>query len=65
MIDVVPKGLSLEAVEVWFQDEARVGQRGTVTRMWAPKGSRPRVFVNSNLKPLMCLGQYALQMAKL
>lgn len=44
MIDVVPKDLSLEAVEAWFQDEARVGQRGTVTRMWAPKGSRPRVI---------------------
>ena len=44
MIDVVPKGLSLEAVEVWFQDEARVGQRGAVTRMWAPKESRPRVI---------------------
>lgn len=43
-MDVVPDNLGLEAVEVWFQDEARVGQRGTVTRMWAPKGSRPRVI---------------------
>lgn len=40
----VPKGFDLEAVEVWLQDEARVGQRGTVTRMWSPKGSRPRVI---------------------
>lgn len=40
----MPDGLGLEAVEVWFQDEARVGQRGTLTRMWAPKGSRPRVI---------------------
>jgi hypothetical protein len=22
-------------VEVWFQDEARVGQQGTLTRIWA------------------------------
>lgn len=43
MIGVVPDGLGLEVVEVWFQDEARVGQRGTLTRTWAPKGSRPRV----------------------
>ena len=35
---VVPDDLSVERVEVWFQDEARVGQRGTVTRIWAPKG---------------------------
>lgn len=40
----MPDGVGLEAVEVWFQDEARVGQRGTLTRMWAPKGSRPRVI---------------------
>lgn len=30
-------------VEIWFQDEARIGQRGTVTRVWALKGTRPRV----------------------
>ena len=38
----MPNSLSLDKVEVWFQDEARVGQRGTLTRIWAPKGSRPR-----------------------
>ena len=25
-----------------FQDEARFGPKGTITRVWAPKGSRPR-----------------------
>lgn len=29
-------------MEVWFQDEARVGQQGTVTRIWARRGTRPR-----------------------
>ena len=28
---------------MWFQDEARVGQKGTLTRCWAKKGTRPRV----------------------
>ena len=28
-------------IEVWFQDEARVGQQGTLTSIWAPRGSRP------------------------
>jgi transposase len=28
-------------VEVWVQDEARIGQQGTLTRVWAEKGSRP------------------------
>jgi DDE superfamily endonuclease len=29
-------------LEIWFQDEARVGQQGTLTRIWAKRGSRPR-----------------------
>ena len=29
-------------VEIWFTDEARVGQQGTLTRVWARRGSRPR-----------------------
>ena len=29
-------------IEIWFQDEARVGQQGTLTRIWARRGTRPR-----------------------
>lgn len=39
----MPAGLETESVDIWFQDEARVGQRGTVTRTWARKGTRPRL----------------------
>jgi hypothetical protein len=28
-------------IELWFQDEARVGQKGTHAYVWAPVGSRP------------------------
>ena len=28
-------------IEIWFQDEARIGQKGTHTYIWAPIGSRP------------------------
>jgi hypothetical protein len=28
-------------VEIWFQDEARVGQKGSLSYVWAPVGSRP------------------------
>ena len=31
-------------IEVWHQDEARVGQQGTLTHAWAEKGSRPAVL---------------------
>ena len=43
---LVKEALPPEAVgkplEIWFQDEARVGQKGTLTRLWARRGSRPR-----------------------
>jgi hypothetical protein len=29
------------SIEIWFQDEARVGQKGTHGYIWAPVGSRP------------------------
>jgi len=41
VIKVLPKGTNLENVDVWFQDEMRVGQQGTTTRMWSKKGTRP------------------------
>ena len=28
-------------VEVWWQDEARVGQKNKITRRWAKRGTRP------------------------
>jgi transposase len=29
-------------IRVWFMDEARLGQQGTITNVWAQTGSRPR-----------------------
>lgn len=34
----------MDQVDVWFQDEARFGQQNQTTRLWAPKGSRPRAI---------------------
>jgi hypothetical protein len=31
-----------ERVELWFMDEARVGQKGRLTHVWHQKGMRPR-----------------------
>lgn len=30
-------------MQVWFQDETRIGQQGSLSRLWAKKRSRPRV----------------------
>ena len=32
---------------MWFQDEMRFGQQGTVTRVWAKTGVKPRVAVQT------------------
>ena len=38
----MPEHAKGKPIEIWFQDEARVGQKGTLTRLWARKGTRPR-----------------------
>ena len=30
-----------QPIEIWYQDEARVGRKGTHAYIWAPAGSRP------------------------
>jgi hypothetical protein len=40
--EALPERAHGKPVEIWFQDEARVGQQGTLTRLWARRGTRPR-----------------------
>jgi transposase len=35
------KGIVAERIEIWFADEARIGQKNKITRRWARRGSRP------------------------
>lgn len=42
MKETLPASAKGKPIEIWFQDEARVGQKGTLTRLWARIGSRPR-----------------------
>jgi SOS response regulatory protein OraA/RecX len=35
------KGVEPDAIEVWFADEARIGQKNKITRRWAKRGARP------------------------
>ena len=41
-IDAIAAAHPDKQLQVWFGDEARFGQQGTITRVWARKGSRPR-----------------------
>ena len=38
----MPVDISLDKVDIWSQDEARVGQQGSLCRIWAKRGTRPR-----------------------
>lgn len=35
------KDVKPAAIEVWFADEARIGQKNKITRRWARRGTRP------------------------
>jgi hypothetical protein len=43
-------------IEIWFQDEARVGQQGTLEYIWAPRGSRPRAVRDNRHDSVYLLG---------
>ena len=43
-------------MEIWFQDEARVGQQGTLTRIWAQRGTRPRAPRDTRYKSSYIFG---------
>ncbi|WP_245501265.1 hypothetical protein [Lichenibacterium minor] len=44
MTSLLPATAIGQPLEIWFQDEARVGQKGTLAYIWARCGSRPRAL---------------------
>ena len=42
LTELLPKNINRRNVDIWFQDETRVGQQGSLTRIWAKRGTRPR-----------------------
>lgn len=45
-----------QTVEVWVQDEARFGQQGTLTNVWADSGSRPTAVKQTEYQWLYLFG---------
>lgn len=43
-------------IQLWEEDEARFGQQGTLTRVWAPRGSRPPAVRQTEYGYLYVLG---------
>ena len=44
-----------EQIHTYFQDEARFGQKGTITRVWARRGSRPTAVRQTGFASLYVL----------
>ena len=59
VIKLIPGHVTLDAVDIWFQDEARFGQQNTTTKIWAEKGTRPSVvrqqqFISTHIYGAVC-----------
>jgi hypothetical protein len=39
--DIATNEADGKPLEIWFADEARVGQKNKLTRRWAKRGTRP------------------------
>ena len=44
MAAAIPPAAKGRPIELWWQDEARVGQQGSLTYIWGELGSRPRAL---------------------
>ena len=42
LTELLPKNIDKSKVDIWSQDETRVGQQGSLTRIWTKRGTRPR-----------------------
>src|SRR4051812_16405576 len=54
-IDALAAAHPEKEVRTYFQDEARFGQKGTITRVWARRGSRPRAVKQTGFTSLYVL----------
>src|SRR3712207_1030940 len=51
-------------VEIWFADEARVGQKNTITRRWARRGTRPAAPKDQRTESAYIFGAICPALAK-
>jgi transposase len=42
-VEKIKDKIDNKKIEIWWQDESRIGQQGSLSRVWATKGTRPRV----------------------
>src|SRR6202167_5324372 len=50
------RDLDLADIEIWFAEEARIGQKNKITRRWARRGSRPSAPSDQRTKSTYIFG---------
>ena len=51
--DTLPPGTP---IEIWWQDEARIGQKNKITRRWAKRGTRPSALRDQRTRSAYIFG---------
>ena len=51
-------------IEIWFQDEARVGQKNKITRRWARRGTRQSAPKDQRTKSAFIFGAICPELGK-
>ena len=54
-VDAIAAAYPEEEIHTYFQDGARFGQKGTITRVWARRGSQPRAVRQTGFTSLYVL----------
>ena len=60
----VAKKTGGKPIEVWFADEARIGQKNKITRRWAKRGTRPSAPRDQRTASAYIFGAICLQEGK-
>ena len=53
-----------DTIEIWFADEARIGQKNKITRRWAKRGTRPSAPRDQRTAPPTSSAQSAPRRAR-
>ena len=54
----MPEDIDISMIDIWVQDESRIGQQGSLTRIWAPDHAR---LSNNNLFLHISMEQHVLR----
>ena len=64
MADIARRKEAGARIEIWFQDEARIGQKNKITRRWARRGTRPRAPHDQRTRSVYIFGAICPQEGK-